>query len=78
MIGTATDTPEINHNSDDQNDQIEAGRRLPGIRHPRISQCRQGQDQESNKGQKESMICALQIVGEKEQQQKRNAWEGHK
>jgi hypothetical protein len=36
MIFAATNSAEINHNDDNQNQQINASYRLPGVRHPRI------------------------------------------
>ncbi|MGA9307220.1 MAG: hypothetical protein WBW31_17585 [Candidatus Sulfotelmatobacter sp.] len=47
MIFASTDAAEVNHNSDNQNQQINAGYRLSCIRHPRIHKRGQGQEQKS-------------------------------
>jgi hypothetical protein len=63
MVFAATQAANINHNRDNQYDQIGARDSLMCVRHPRIGQGRQREKKETEQRQQQPVVSPLQIIG---------------
>jgi hypothetical protein len=69
VVFAAAEAADIDDDADDENDQVEAGDGQPGIDHPGVSEGGQRKEDEADEGNEQAVIGALEIIGEKEDQQ---------
>ena len=73
MVLPATPSEEVDDYGDDQDDQIDAGKRPMRINHPGVRKSCEGQKDESKQQHNQAVIGALKIIREEKDEQQRNS-----